>query len=132
MVGGWTPVAFKVVGNYGGSKLPPLSYLILFPEVDPTCHPSPCKPCLAPTSNPWKANFTECEYSTETKTPGSPGSEFVRYEQFLRRELPGRVTYKLESRNDLTQSRKAYAESWSRSSVTCSFNCLSFTRPREI
>ena len=32
MVGGWTPVTFKVVGNYGGSKLPPLSFLEMFPD----------------------------------------------------------------------------------------------------
>ena len=43
MTGGWTPVTFKVVGNYGGSKLPSVSQLVkkrnikwLFPIVDST------------------------------------------------------------------------------------------------
>ena len=28
MVSGWTPVTFKAVGNYGGLKLPSMSYHI--------------------------------------------------------------------------------------------------------
>ncbi|KAK5652662.1 hypothetical protein OQA88_10256 [Cercophora sp. LCS_1] len=59
-------------------------YMILFPEADSTSLPSPYY-----------------EYSpTEGNTPGSPEDEFVRYEQFLRRELPGRVRQELETRID--------------------------------
>ncbi|KAM7203143.1 hypothetical protein V8F20_004085 [Naviculisporaceae sp. PSN 640] len=56
-------------------------YMILFPEADSANLPSPYY-----------------DYAAELPPPGSPGGEFIRYEQFLRRELPGRVRQELETR----------------------------------
>ncbi|KAK2009313.1 hypothetical protein LZ32DRAFT_426215 [Colletotrichum eremochloae] len=57
-------------------------YMILFPDANPTCLPSPYY-----------------EYAGSGLTvDGSPETEFSRYEQFLRRELPSHVQRQLELR----------------------------------
>ncbi|KAK1984977.1 hypothetical protein LZ30DRAFT_709833 [Colletotrichum cereale] len=59
-------------------------YLILFPDANPTCLPSPYYEYLG----------------SSLTVDGSPESEFSRYEQFLRRELPSHVQRQLELRID--------------------------------
>ncbi|KAK2024418.1 hypothetical protein LX32DRAFT_101817 [Colletotrichum zoysiae] len=74
-------------------------YTILFPDAEPNCIPSLCRLSSFQIDCFPAHRTTDYEYlGSGLSVNGSPETEFWRYEQFLRRELPSEVQRQLELR----------------------------------